>query len=548
MKYFAVAEQRHFFPFVFYETDKKSMYVYCPNCRSEHTIDIKETVPRFEKEKVKWIKENHSPCSCFMNRRQPLYLHDRGEHSDARTEYDVGEFQKNLDGSVSFIVYRQTASFAASQYPYSFGNPFYRNPVFDEDRTIEFRFQEGQKTKVKTCLYYPFMGRRICVGDEWHDAKSWHQTFVFDMIEDSVNELKGTFLEQYVADMQLFTEKLSAVVNIEQYMCDVNIMFLMLMSENAAAKKLWRAGYYQLVINKVFEKMTPKVHWYTPSFNLNGGSYEPKSSYRFIAWGQKSLEKILKVSPQQLDLISERAYLTISELEAVQKLTALGLSFNPLNVGIATSWRFEDLYCLTVRENSIPVTKLFKYLRHEINKNKNSSINEIIHDYYDYLKMLKKLYIPLTTDVVFPTSLKIAHDRAAEELKLMTDKKKSEIFKKSIVAFKNFNFEDGEYKIFVVDTLKTLQTEAKKLHNCSASYADRIIDGTSVIFLIRQKETPNKPFYMLELNPQNLRIVQNRGLHNCSATEAVQKFAELWRQTVVLPQASILSSARKIAV
>lgn len=179
---------------------------------------------------------------------------------------------------------------------------------------------------------------------------------------------------------------------------------------------------------------------------------------------------------------------------------------------------------------------MFKYIRHsQYRAGKASTLINIASDYYDYLTALKKLQTPFTKDVLFPTVLATAHDSTIEKLKNYQEKTKNTEFKKMAASYKVLDFENDTYKIFTIDTIEQLNREAQKLHNCAASYVDRIIGGSSMLFLIRKKEHPRKPFYMLELNPKDFSIVQNRGLRNCNATDEVKAFEELWLKSKVLP-------------
>ncbi len=129
MKYEKIAEKRHFFDFVFYETEKDKMFIYCPNCGTTHEVDMRLVVPRYEKQKVAWMKKNYYPCICFDMRKVPKYCRSDREYSRLGTEADVGEFHKNEDGSVSINIYRQTTNFSASNYDSE--RPFTRYPVYD---------------------------------------------------------------------------------------------------------------------------------------------------------------------------------------------------------------------------------------------------------------------------------------------------------------------------------------------------------------------------------------------------------------------------------
>lgn len=66
----------------------------------------------------------------------------------------------------------------------------------------------------------------------------------------------------------------------------------------------------------------------------------------------------------------------------------------------------------------------------------------------------------------------------------------------------------GKYELFV---------EGTALKHCVYSnYSDRYISGQVLILLVREKKNSDIPFYTLELNPKNKKIIQCRTLHNNS--------------------------------
>lgn len=542
MKYDLIARQLHFYNFVFYETEKNKMYVYCPNCNSEHEIDMRDVVPKHENSKVAWIKKNHKPCCCFEGRMQPKFLRSDCEYKKVKTYIDVAEFCKHSNGGVTVEAYRQTASFAASNY-YD-AKPFRREPVFEEDNSTTFTFREGEKTKIESCLYVPMCTSVIKVGSRWRNVKNWRRTIEFELLDESLEELKGTYLEKHIADINKFQEELSRYTNLEYMpMGEYTVQFLRLICENTAFFKIWKAGFYTLAIQRVFESLMPFDSYYgTPSYSLDGACIDKKITTTVINWRGKTLERILKVNIQKLDNLYDRSELNVDELKGVRMLEKLNIAYSVENVEIVGCYRFENLKDIIERDN-LPPAKVFKYLRNQSKKAKNMNLNELVNDYYDYLSAVKELNTPLTADVVFPTLLIASHDKAVAERQTYRNKSKNLAFKKATEKYKAFNFENDKYKIFVIGNVETLMQEAAKLHNCSAGYVDRIINGTSVIFLIREKAHPRKSFYMLELNPNTFSIVQNRGLHNCSATDTVKNFAELWRRSVVVPKASKLKKA-----
>jgi len=89
-------------------------------------------------------------------------------------------------------------------------------------------------------------------------------------------------------------------------------------------------------------------------------------------------------------------------------------------------------------------------------------------------------------------------------------------------------FEADGLKIVPAYSQRELQKEADELHHCVWTYARRHAEGETVIFFIRRRLEPGKPYYTLELDEKTLAVRQDRGLRNCGKTAEVQAFEDLW--------------------
>lgn len=333
MKYLTIAEQKQFFNFVFYETEKNDMFIYCPNCNTLHKIDMTLVVPNRTKGKVGWIKEHFYPCGCFANREQPKYCRSDREYSTLKQEDTVGEFCKNADGSISANVYRITADFSASRY-YS-ARPLRRYPLFETQHVASITFRDGQKAEIKTCLYKPMYTYKIKVGSYWENVKTWRSTLLFSMLEESIEELKDTDLEKYISDILKFQEALSQFVHTEDVkMGDYTAQFLRLICENQAFKKIWRAGYHSIAINRVFDTILTNIKSDYGTYYLYGNYIRKTETGKLINWKGKRLDRILRINVQKLDKIKAREDVTIEDLSTAAKLEKSNEEYSVENMKI----------------------------------------------------------------------------------------------------------------------------------------------------------------------------------------------------------------------
>lgn len=179
-------------------------------------------------------------------------------------------------------------------------------------------------------------------------------------------------------------------------------------------------------------------------------------------------------------------------------------------------------------EKHLPFKKAVKYLDKQ---------KEMIYTLCDYWNDCEKLNLDLKReDILLPPDLAQAHRRTNEALaearrqkELEETRRMQEEFGKRLKKLEqDFDFESGALLIRPARSRAELIDEGSALHHCVATYAKKHLSGQTVIFFIRKKSEPDKPFYTLEYNPKTESIVQCRGLHNCGKTPEVEAFVEAW--------------------
>lgn len=189
------------------------------------------------------------------------------------------------------------------------------------------------------------------------------------------------------------------------------------------------------------------------------------------------------------------------------------------------------LYSSTSIENvekHLPFKKAVKYLDGQ---------EETIYTLCDYWNDCEKLNLDLSReDILLPPDLAQAHRRTNEALaearrqkELEETRRTQEEFGKRLKKLeRDFDFESGGLLIRPARSHAELIDEGSALHHCVATYAKKHLSGQTVIFFVRKKSEPDKPFYTLEYNPKTENIVQCRGLHNCGKTPEVEAFVNAW--------------------
>lgn len=524
MNYLSYAESDFFFNFVFYEVENKTMYVYCPNCGSEHEIDLRHTT-------VAKAKKTY-PCTCFSNRASCCsahYYRDNYPHfyhaSKTLTNLNqckfVAEFDRS-DDKVNINVYNVVANFGAGRYEYEGPTCFKRYPIFDTQLVSTITFDNLGNVSMQTKLF-KYMGG-YAIHESMHLTKSWATAMADAVIlRESTRELKGTSLEQWTNTLDEINEAYSNKTNLSNwsnFWDAFTVGVLIDLHQNVAYRKMWKAGFTAICINHTMRLRVIRNNYMYTSHNL--GHVDDR---KIINWRAKTLDKIFKVEIPKIDKVLERDKAEVNQVLAVQRMIKLNIPLTADNHHIYTNHRMPELeeLCLT---NNVSLPAIIKYLR----KGK-----VLPHDYHDYLRGTVMLNVPLTKDVLFPKNFKQAHDRQITLLNAQKSAISNRAFTEAVKQYIGANFKDDRYSVKLIDTVDKLKRWGAKMHNCSGGYVDRVINRHSVIFIVVETAHPRQAFAMLEYSPARESIVQLRGVHNQSCDVVVQNWVQLWLSIKLLP-------------
>lgn len=171
------------------------------------------------------------------------------------------------------------------------------------------------------------------------------------------------------------------------------------------------------------------------------------------------------------------------------------------------------------------------------------STQKITHsqDYFDYAGWLEKMDYDMKNEFnLFPKDFKKAHDEMSKQYMKFKDKQDREAtkrFNRLLAKMKKETAEVDAMKLNIAglfirlpNKLEELKSEGEALHHCVGNYMEKVRKGETMIFFIRRKEEPNKPFYTLEWKG---RVLQCRGLHNCDMTPEVKAFVNIFQEKMV---------------
>ena len=133
----------------------------------------------------------------------------------------------------------------------------------------------------------------------------------------------------------------------------------------------------------------------------------------------------------------------------------------------------------------------------------------------DYLEAAEKLGLDLSNPIIqMPGNLKEKHDQATQTAARLADKKKNEAFRKKRLPklVQKYLWWNDEYLIRPAVSFEEIKREGETLKHCVGGYADRHLNGSTVILFLRRKDKPGKPLVTIEMDGD--KVVQAHGYRN----------------------------------
>ena len=184
----------------------------------------------------------------------------------------------------------------------------------------------------------------------------------------------------------------------------------------------------------------------------------------------------------------------------------------------------------------------FTKLKDIVDKSEKTTMFKYIIDkfispssYEDYLYACHELEIDLTQEKNrYPHDFNYWHDIRIDQYnrkRAEIDKRKRKEFYEQFenIANKYLNLERNKNDLYICVIAKSPQdliNEGEILHHCVGrmNYDQKIVREESLIFFIRNKDNPTKPFVTLEYSLKNNKILQCYGEHNSRPADDVMEY------------------------
>lgn len=298
------------------------------------------------------------------------------------------------------------------------------------------------------------------------------------------------------------------------------IYFLEYHAKYPVIEFLWKAGYRNIVHNRVF-----------------GMSKENRNAIR---WERKKLRDCFKFPLRILKLMPPEEW-SLNDIQRVNDLwERYGGKITDTEIRLVLESKV-DIQLWSRATAYASVGRILKYIQKQTEKRKeenpdrrNVSKGESARIYRDYLQECEQLHLDLhDKEILFPKDLTAAHNRTMEQVKFERNKADQEKFQKAVEKLEKFAWSEGEFFIRPAREQMELTAEGKALHHCVGGYIRDMAEGETAIFFLRKVSEPDKPFYTLEL--QKKRVIQCRTEHNASYDRNldVKNFVDMWMEKVV---------------
>lgn len=233
-----------------------------------------------------------------------------------------------------------------------------------------------------------------------------------------------------------------------------------------------------------------------------------------INWRGKTLQKILRLPKRHIRRIRQYNP-SFEELAVYQKLSEQDKSL-PWKI-IQEIERVKNSYNADKIREHIDIVKWCIW----------ANANGVTHyDWIDYIRDCERAGLDIRKkSVLMPDNFHIVHRNLAIQIEEKEDAEKIAKMKTIAETF-GMKLESEKLMLKIAESQTELNMESSALGHCVKTYGDRMAAGRTIIYFIRRKDTPDTPYYTLEIRPDGT-FIQCRGKNNCGMTIEVEAFKDM---------------------
>lgn len=297
--------------------------------------------------------------------------------------------------------------------------------------------------------------------------------------------------------------------------------FLMSHAKYPVVEFLWKAGYWKVLQDKIC-----------------GASRETREAIR---WKRTELKECFKF-PMRYLKIMEPGEWTLAGIEAVNRLWKIrGEKTTAEDIETMVKLSVSEMDYITDALAYAKPGKILRYAEKQLESRKVKGgaerylhLSSILHEYQDYILECQQLRLDLKDKaVLFPKNLRSAHERTMDQVEFESNKKEALMFEKVAAGLEKYTWRKGNLLIRPAKEWPELKKEGRALNHCVGSYAKRMAEGKTYIFMIRKADAPDESYFTLELCKG--KVIQCRTKNNRSydTEKEVKAFVDEWVEKVV---------------
>lgn len=406
---------------------------------------------------------------------------------------------------------RLTAMIAYKKYEMGYDN--YLQPYFEYVETKRYYFHKGKrccwKNQLEWVCGYSFHAGGWKREDSIRTAFTQGMNYYSDTFDGYANVIGGECIHDSFAK---YSQVENWVVGHEEIMEHdrVKLMekYLALYAEFPQLEFAMKMGEFQIVDDLVVSGV--KNHAI-----INWKAKDPAGFYRMK---KQDFKRYTEKGGQTRHLrYAKTLKKTVDEVLAADKF--LG---NPTGSEIETFFTLADAANLSTE-------KAIHYLGRQ-----NLKPYAVLQMWKDYIDMAGKVGLDLTQQVVAaPKILQEAHDMAASLLKIQVAKDQEKTYgPRKRRLKKRYEFHREGLCILVPESSFEIVEEGQALRHCVAGYAERHIQGKTVILFLREEKRKDTSLVTIEMNPDGVTIRQIHGFRNdmgaTSPRVQYKDFLDIW--------------------
>lgn len=151
-----------------------------------------------------------------------------------------------------------------------------------------------------------------------------------------------------------------------------------------------------------------------------------------------------------------------------------------------------------------------------------SDIMRELSDYNNMCSQMAKIFDKKNKYEKYPKFLMSRHNIVAKNYRVMREEHKEELFENAYNG--TLEFSSGKYAIIEPKSTGDIFKEANQMHNCVASYIDKIIEKRTQIVFLREKSSLEDSLVTVEV--KNKHICQAYQKNNTQISEEQKDFLE----------------------